>query len=50
MSEVTGREIAIESMRAQSACMRINMGNIANAVSTAPVRGGDPYRRWLVLF
>src|ERR1700680_4861422 len=37
--------VAASGMRAQSDRMRIIAENIANANSTSPVPGGDPYRR-----
>lgn len=37
--------VAASGMRAQSDRMRIIVENIANANSTSPVPGGDPYRR-----
>ncbi len=37
--------VAASGMRAQADRMRIIAENIANANSTSPVKGGDPYRR-----
>ena len=37
--------VAASGMRAQAERMRIIAENIANANSTSPVKGGDPYRR-----
>ena len=37
--------VAASGMRAQSDRMRVIAENIANANSTSPVKGGDPYRR-----
>jgi len=42
--------IAATGIRAQAGRMRIISENIANADSTAQVRGGDPYRRRIVTF
>jgi flagellar basal-body rod protein FlgC len=41
----TSMLVAASGMRAQSARMRTIAENIANASSTSPVPGGDPYRR-----
>jgi flagellar basal-body rod protein FlgC len=41
----TSLVVAASGMRAQSDRMRIIAENIANANSTSPVPGGDPYRR-----
>ena len=41
----TAMEVAASGMRAQSSRMRTISENIANANSTAPTPGGDPYRR-----
>jgi flagellar basal-body rod protein FlgC len=41
----TSMMIAASGMRAQSGRMRTIAENIANANSTAPTAGGDPYRR-----
>lgn len=41
----TSMLIAASGMRAQSTRMRTIAENIANANSTAPTAGGDPYRR-----
>lgn len=41
----TSMAIAASAMRAQSDRMKIISENIANANSTSPVKGGDPYRR-----
>jgi len=37
--------IATSGLRAQAGRMRVISENIANADSTAPIAGGDPYRR-----
>ncbi len=37
--------VAASGMRAQTDRMKIISENIANANSTSPVKGGDPYRR-----
>jgi flagellar basal-body rod protein FlgC len=42
--------IAASGLRAQAGRMRIISENIANADSTAPTAGGDPYRRKIVTF
>ena len=42
--------IAASGLRAQLGRMRIISENIANADSTAPTPGGDPYRRRIVTF
>lgn len=42
--------IAAAGMRVQSGRMRIISENIANADSTAPTAGGDPYRRRIATF
>lgn len=42
--------IAASGLRAQAGRMRIISENIANADSTAPSAGGDPYRRKIVTF
>ncbi len=42
--------IAASGLRAQAGRMRIIAENIANADSTAPTRGGDPYRRKIATF
>ena len=41
----TSMLVAASGMRAQSTRMRTIAENIANANSTSPVPGGDPYRR-----
>ena len=41
----TSMAVAAAGMRAQSNRMKIIAENIANANSTSPVVGGDPYRR-----
>ncbi len=45
MDFTTSMEVAASGMRAQSTRMRTIAENIANANSTSPVKGGDPYRR-----
>ena len=42
--------IATSGLRAQSGRMRVLSENIANADSTAPTAGGDPYRRKVPTF
>jgi flagellar basal-body rod protein FlgC len=42
--------IAASGLRAQSGRMRVIAENIANANSTAPTPGADPYRRRVVTF
>ena len=42
--------IATSGLRAQSGRMRVISENIANASSTAPTAGGDPYRRKVPTF
>lgn len=42
--------VASSALRAQQARMRVIAENIANAQSTAPVEGGDPYRRRMPVF
>jgi len=41
----TSMSVAASGMRAQSERMKIIAENIANANSTSPATGGDPYRR-----
>ena len=41
----TSMAVAASGMRAQTDRMKIISENIANANSTSPVPGGDPYRR-----
>jgi flagellar basal-body rod protein FlgC len=41
----TSMSIAASGMRVQSERMKVISENIANADSTSPVPGGDPYRR-----
>ena len=45
MDFTTSMEVAASGLRAQSQRMRTIAENIANANSTSPVKGGDPYRR-----
>lgn len=45
MDLTTSMIVAASGMRAQSSRMRTIAENLANANSTAPVGGGDPYRR-----
>jgi flagellar basal-body rod protein FlgC len=45
MDLATSMMIAASGMRAQSSRMRTIAENLANASSTAPTPGGDPYRR-----
>ena len=42
--------VAASALKAQQARMRIIAENIANADSTAKVKGGDPYRRQIPVF
>ena len=42
--------VAASALRAQQSRMRIIAENIANAQSTAPLEGGDPYRRQVPIF
>ena len=42
--------VAASALRAQQSRMRIIAENIANANSTSPVAGGDPYRRQMPVF
>ena len=42
--------IATSALRAQAGRMRVISENIANADSTAPTAGGDPYRRKVPTF
>jgi flagellar basal-body rod protein FlgC len=42
--------VASSALRAQQSRMRVIAENIANAESTAPVEGGDPYRRRVPVF
>ena len=42
--------IATSGLRAQAGRMRVISENIANADSTAPTSGGDPYRRKIPTF
>ena len=46
----TTMAVAASALRAQQARMRVIAENIANAESTAPVDGGDPYRRRVPVF
>ena len=45
MDFATSMIIAASGMRAQSSRMRTIAENIANANSTSPIKGADPYRR-----
>jgi flagellar basal-body rod protein FlgC len=42
--------VAASALRAQQARMRVIAENIANANSTSPEKGGDPYRRQVPVF
>jgi flagellar basal-body rod protein FlgC len=42
--------VAASALRAQQARMRVIAENIANANSTSPTKGGDPYRRQVPVF
>jgi len=46
----TAMAVAASAMRAQQSRMRVIAENIANAESTAPTAGGDPYRRQIPVF
>ena len=50
MDLATSMLVAASGMRAQSARMRTIAENIANANSTSPTPGGDPYRRKVPTF
>jgi flagellar basal-body rod protein FlgC len=45
MDFATSLAVAASGMRTQSERMKVIAENIANASSTSPVPGGDPYRR-----
>lgn len=42
--------VAASALKAQQSRMRVIAENIANAESTAPAAGGDPYRRQVPVF
>lgn len=42
--------VAASALRAQQSRMRVIAENIANANSTSPVAGGEPYRRQMPVF
>lgn len=42
--------VAASALKAQQSRMRVIAENIANAESTAPTSGGDPYRRQVPVF
>ena len=42
--------VASSALKAQQARMRVIAENIANANSTSPTKGGDPYRRKVPVF
>ena len=42
--------VAASALRAQQSRMRVIAENIANANSTSPTPGGDPYRRQVAVF
>jgi flagellar basal-body rod protein FlgC len=46
----TSQQIAAAGMRAQGTRLRVIAENLANANSTAPAPGEDPYRRQVVTF
>jgi len=46
----TSMAVAASALKAQQSRMRVIAENIANAESTAPVAGGDPYRRQVPVF
>jgi flagellar basal-body rod protein FlgC len=50
MDFVKSLAIAAAGLRAQAGRMRVISENIANAESTSPQAGGDPYRRRIVTF
>ena len=50
MDLVRSIAIAASGLKAQSGRMRVIAENLANADSTAPVAGGDPYRRKIPTF
>jgi flagellar basal-body rod protein FlgC len=50
MDFVKSLTIAASGLRAQIGRMRVITENIANADSTSPTPGGDPYRRRIVTF
>jgi flagellar basal-body rod protein FlgC len=50
MDFVKSLAIAASGLRAQAGRMRVISENIANADSTAPTAGGDPYRRKVPTF
>ena len=47
---IRSMRIATSGLRAQAGRMRVISENIANADSTAPAAGGDPYRRKVPTF
>src|SRR5271154_5558919 len=47
---VRSMAIATSGLRAQAGRMRVISENVANADSTAPTAGGDPYRRKVPTF
>lgn len=44
------QQIAVSALRAQQSRMRVIAENMANADSTSPTPGGDPYRRQAPIF
>ena len=42
--------VAVSALKAQQARMQVIAENMANADSTSPVPGGDPYRRQVPVF
>ena len=46
----TAMAVAASALKAQQSRMRVIAENIANAESTAPTAGGDPYRRQVPVF
>jgi flagellar basal-body rod protein FlgC len=50
MDLTTTMRIAAAGMAAQGTRLRVVSENLANADSTAPVAGGDPYRRKVISF
>ncbi len=46
----TAMAVAASALKAQQSRMRVIAENIANAESTAPAAGGDPYRRQVPVF
>ncbi len=49
-SAMPAMSVAATALRAQQARMRVIAENMANADSTSPTAGGDPYRRQIPIF